>query len=144
MHLNNKNFYFIYTDVSQLFILYFKTICFFLVQIFLLSILYQWFSFVSTALYYCEFKFFSFFTNSGIILFFFSCLLSSYILIPFGWNFFLNLSLQPRIYLEICVSNYFNFYCNVYMLCFIYGQFFTLLFIFLTNINQNFFYIKKI
>lgn len=143
MHLNDVNLYFIFTDVTELFLVYFRLVFFFSIQIATWYLFYHLLSFLSTALYFYEFKFISFLLGSGTFFWFFSSLLSSYILIPFGWNFFLSFQLQQGFYFEARLNEYFNFYSNVYFLCLIYCQLLTLLFLFLANIQQNYSYIKK-
>ena len=143
MHINDENLYFIFTDVTELFSVYLKLIFFFSIQITLWYSFYYLFSFLSTALYSYEFKVISFFLSSSTFFLVLSSLLSSYIIIPFGWNFFLSFQSQQGFYFEARISEYFNFYNNTYILCLIYCQLFTLLFIFLAEIEQNYFYIKK-
>ena len=96
MHLNDVNLYFIFTDVTELFLVYFRIIFFFSVQIVTWYLFYHLFSFLSTALYFHEFKFIRFLFGSGTFFWFLSSLLSSYILIPFGWTFFFKLSVTAR------------------------------------------------
>ena len=143
MHLNDVNLYFIFTDVTELFSVYFRIVLFFSIQIATWYLCYHVFSFLSTAFYFNEFKFVSFLFSSGTFFWFLSGLLSSYVLIPFGWNFFLSFQLQQGFYFEARICEYFNFYNNVYFLCLIYCQLFTLLFLFLANIKQNYPYIKR-
>ena len=143
MHLNDENLYFIFTDVTELFSVYLRLILFFSIQITLWYLFYYLFSFVSTALYYHEFKFIGFLWGSGTFFFVLSSLLSSYIIIPFGWNFFLSFQSQQGFYFEARIGEYFSFYNNAYILCLIYCQLFTLLFIFLAEIQHNYLYIKK-
>ena len=143
MHLNDESLYFIFTDVTELFSVYFRVILFFSVQITLWYLIYHIFSFLSTALYFQEFKFVSFLFNSGTFFWFLSGLLSSYILVPFGWNFFLSFQFQQGFYFEARISEYFYFYNNAYFLCLTYCQLFTILLFFLADIQQNYLYIKK-
>lgn len=143
MHLNDKNLYFIFTDVTELLSVYLKVIFFFSIQVSIWYFFYHLFSFLATALYSQEFKLTSFLLISGTFFWFLSILLSSYIIIPFGWNFFLSFQLQQGFYFEARISDYFNFYSNAYTLCLIYCQLFTFLFIFLADIQQNYYYIKN-
>ena len=143
IHLNDENLYFIFTDVTELFYTYFRLIFFFSIQITLWYLFYHIFSFLSTALYLQEFKFLSFLFGSGTFFWVFSSFLSSYILIPFGWSFFLGFQFQQGFYFEARISEYFEFYSSVYILCLIYCQLLTLLFLFLNNIEQSGPYIKK-
>lgn len=143
MHINDENLYFIFTDVTELFSVYIRVILFFCGQIALWHLFYHIFSFLSTALYFEEFKFVSFFFNSVTFFWFLSGFLSSYILVPFGWNFFLSFKLEQGFYFEARISEYFNFYNNAYFLCLTYCQLLTVLFIFLVDIQHNYLYIKK-
>lgn len=143
MHLNDETLYFIFTDVTELFSIYFKLVFFFSVQVTIWYLFFHLFSFLSTALYFKEFNFLSFLFSSGTFFWFFSSLLSSYILVPFGWNFFLSFQFQHGFYFEARISEYFDFYNNVYFICLIYCQLITLLFLFLADIQQNYIYVKK-
>ena len=143
IHLNDENLYFIFTDVTELFYTYFKLISFFSIQITLWYLLYHIFSFLSTALYIQEFNFLSFLFKSTTFFWFFSSFLSSYILIPFGWSFFLGFQSQQGFYFEARISEYFEFYSGFYTLCLIYCQFFTLLFLFLKDIQESGPYVKR-
>ena len=143
MHINEKELYFIFTDVTELFSVYFKVILFFLIQVALWYLFYHIFSFLSTAFYFQEFKFVSFLFNSGTLFWFLSILFSSYLIVPFGWNFFLSFQLQQGFYFEARISEYFNFYSNAYFVCLVYCQFLAAFFVFLADIQQNYLYIKK-
>ena len=143
MHLSDKNLYFIFTDVTELLSVYIKVVFFFTFQVSFWYFFYYLFSFLSTALYFHEFKLINFLLVSGTFFWLLSVLLSSYIIIPFGWNFFLSFQFQQGFYFEARINDYLNFYTYFYVLCFIYCQLFTLLFIFLINIQQNYYYIKN-
>ena len=143
MHLKDENLYFIFTDVTELLSVYLKVIFFFSIQVSIWYFFYHLFSFLATALYFHEFKLASFLLISGTFFWFLSILLSSYIIIPFGWNFFLSFQFQQGFYFEARISDYFNFYSNAYILSLIYCQLFTFLFIFLADIQQNYYYIKN-
>ena len=143
MHLNDKNLYFIFTDVTELFSVYFRLVLFFVIQINTWYFFYHLFFFLSPALYIYEFIFLKFCWISGTILWFLSGLLSAYILVPFGWFFFLSFQSYQGIYFEARINEYFSFYSNVYLLSLIYCQVFVLLFLFLVDIRLSSFYIKK-
>ena len=143
IHLSNENFYFIFTDVTELFYTYFKLIFFFSIQITLWYSIYHIFFFLSTALYIQEFSFLSFLFKSSTFFWAFSSLLSNYVLIPFGWSFFLNFQSQQGFYFEARISEYFEFYSNLYILCLVYSQSFILLFFFLNDIQESGPYVKK-
>jgi sec-independent protein translocase protein TatC len=143
MHLNDKNLYFIFTNVTELFSTYFQVVSFVTVQVFVWYFFYHLFFFLAPAFYHYEFKFLSFFFNCGTLFWFLSALLSSYIIIPFSWNFFLSFQFQEGFYFEARINDYFKFYTHAYVLCFIYCQFFIILFIFLTDVHQKYLYIKR-
>ena len=143
IQLNDENLYFIFTDVTELFYTYFRLVFFFSIQITVWYLIYYIFSFLSTALYIKEFNFLSFIFKSGTFFLLASIFLSTYILIPFGWSFFLGFQSQQGFYFEARISEYFEFYSSVYILCLIYCQLFTLIFLFLSDIQQNSLYIKK-
>ena len=143
MHLNDKNLYFIFTDVTELLGIYFKIIYFFSVQIVAWYFFYHLFFFLATAFYVHEFRFINFLWFSGTFFWFFSAFFSSYILIPFGWSFFLSFQCQEGFYFEARISDYFRFYIQAYILCLIYCQLYIVLFVFLMDIQRNYDYIKK-
>jgi len=143
MHLNSEGLYFIFTDVTELVSVYFRLILFISLQSSLWYSFFHLFSFISTALHIQEFKFMSFLFNGGTFFLFLSCLLSSYVLIPFGWNFFLSFHSQHGFYFEARINEYLNFYVNIYSLCLLYCELFTILFFFLIDVQQNYSYIKK-
>ena len=143
MHLNDSDFYFIFTDVTELFSVYFGLILFFSIQVTIWFLFYHIFSFFCPALYLHEFKFIDFIFYSVTSFWCFSGLLASYILIPFGWDFFLSFQTQQGFYFEARIGDYFKFYTNVYFLCLVYCQLFTVLFFFLTDIQKSYTYLKK-
>ena len=143
MHLKDKNLYFIFTDVTELFSVYFKLVSFFVIQINTWYFFYHFLFFLSPALYIYEFTLLKFCWVSGTILWFLSGLLSAYILVPFGWFFFLSFQSSQGIYFEARINEYFSFYSNVYFLSLIYCQVFVLMFLFLIDIRLNSCYIKK-
>ena len=143
MHLKSENLYFIFTDVTELFSVYFQLVFFISIQITIWYFFYHLFFFISTALYFQEFKILTFLLSSSTFFWFLTCLLSSYILVPFGWNFFLSFQSQPGFYFEARISEYFNFYKNMYIICLTYCQLFIFIFLFLADIQQSYFYIKK-
>lgn len=143
MHLNDKNSYFIFTDVTELFSVYFRLIRFLVTQTVAWYMIYHVFSFIRPALYFQEFKIVNFLFLGTTLFSLVAVFFSSYILIPFGWSFFLSFQSHQKFYFEARISEYFNFYTNIYFLALTYCQLFTLLFVFLTDIKHNYVYIKK-
>lgn len=143
IHLNDENLYFIFTDVTELFYTYFNLVFFFSIQITIWYLFYHIVFFLSPALYMQEFKFLSFLFKSSIFFWLFSSFFSSYIIIPFGWSFFLGFQYQQGFYFEARISEYFEFYTGLYILCLIYCQLFMLMFLFLNDIQESGPYVKK-
>ena len=142
MHLHDENVYFIFTDVTELFSVYIKVVFFVTIQVTVWCFFYHLLFFVSIALYPCEFKFFSSLWFYGTFFWFLASFLSSYVMIPFGWSFFLSFQLSG-FYFEARINEYLSFYFNTYGLCLIYCQLFTILFFFITDIKHDSNYIKK-
>jgi sec-independent protein translocase protein TatC len=143
MHLGDENLYFIFTDVTELFAIYIRLVFFFSMQLTIWYGLYQLFSFLRPALYSREFKFIKFLFYNTTFFWILTGVLTSYILVPFGWNFFLGFQTSQGLYFEARLSEYFNFYFNVYFLCLIYCQLLSLLFFFLADIPSNYLYVRK-
>lgn len=143
MHLNDENLYFIFTDVTELFTLYFHIILFILMQIVLWYLSFHVFTFLSPALYLREFKLAKSIFFNTTCFWFLSISLSSYILIPLGWNFFLSFQIQEGFYFEARVNNFFKFYTDIYYITLTYCQSLAFLFIFLRDVGKNHFHINK-
>lgn len=142
MHLYDENFYFIFTNVTELFFVYFKVVFFFTIQITIWCFFFHLFVFFCIGLYFREFKFFNSLWLHGTFFWLLACFLTSYVMIPFGWSFFLSFQLSG-FYFEARINEYLNFYFNTFTLCFTYCQIFGILFFFLTNIKQDPNYLKK-
>ena len=143
MHLADNDLYFIFTDVTELFYIYFKLILFISGQITLWYLIYHVFSFISIALYFKEFKFLAFLFKSGTFFWLFSCILTSFVLLPISWNFFLTFQTLQGVYFEARITEYLAFYSNIYFATVVYCQFFTLIFLVLSDVQAKGNYIKK-
>lgn len=137
MHLDSNSLYFISTSVTELFTSYLRIILFFSGQIILWYLGYFLLVFLSLASYTAEFKAINFLFLSITVFWILSTFFSSYILIPFSWNFFVSFQDQKGFYLEARVSEYLDFFINMQVLSLIYFQLFSLLLFFLANIGQT-------
>jgi len=138
---NYKNifkFYFIFTDVREVFSAYITIIFFVSNQIFGFSIVYQTLTFFSSGLYYTEylqlkkFIYLSFFFWISSIFFF------NLILLPISFEFFLSFqnltnSEPVRMYFESKLTEYLDFYIVLYFVCGAYGQILLFLIFFLNS-----------
>ena len=143
-----KLYYFIFTDVTEVFSVYIKVILFLVVQFFTAFVLYHFFSFLSFALFKKEYLFL---TKLLKILFFawvFSFSISNYVLIPFSWNFFFtfqNLVSYKFIslYFEPKISEYLNFCVSIYSITLFYFLVFAILFYIVSYFTNNIYSFKK-
>jgi sec-independent protein translocase protein TatC len=141
--INKYNFfYFIFTDVTEIFYVYFKLIFFLSFQIIILMIFYHFFLFICPALYKNEFKNFKVIFISVNFVSLISIIIAYFVIIPFSWDFFLSFQdlLKNKsftIHFEAKLVEYFNFYISLYYICGIYFQLFVLLFFILNYLNNN-------
>nr|AEP41231.1 SecY [Phytophthora iranica] len=158
-NLLNKNMlkYFIFTNITEIFITNFLIAIFISTFISIqLSILLIWF-FLSKGLYKFENFFFIKFYIFFILFNFFIINLIFKNIIPYIWNFLLNLNFSNlyllTIYFEPKINNYFNFIFSSFIYIFIKFIYFFLFFFFILNnifqlkiiINlRKFFYLKLI
>jgi Sec-independent protein secretion pathway component TatC len=129
----DKLFYFIFTDVTEIFSIYLKLIIFISFQIFLIHFIYHSFLFFSPALFNTEFKKLRKILKFLGLIWFIVGLLVHYLVVPSSWDFFLsfqNLTLDKsfNLYFEAKLSEYFYFYISFYYICIFYLQGFFLLF----------------
>ena len=146
--LNSDVLYFIFTNVTEIFSVYFTIISFISVQVACWYFIYHIFVFLSPALFSNEHQYLYFFFKLFTFFFFFSFVLSNYFLVPLTWQFFLSfkpISFAKSVHFEARLSEYLNFYINVYYFCFVYCQIFSVLFFFLNDIysKKSFIKIKK-
>ena len=108
--------YFIFTSITEIFLVYFQLAFFFTTHIFYFIILYHLISFLSYGLYKIEYNYLKFIFFVSMFLEFVSILFCNIILIPVLLNFFLsfkNYSLQNiNFYFEAKIIDYFQFYFN--------------------------------
>jgi sec-independent protein translocase protein TatC len=150
--LNGKNqlniFYFIFTDVTEIFSVYIKLVVFLSFQIILLFVLYHLFLFFSPALFKKEYNYVKSTVKTVSFVWFISLLITNYFIIPLSWNFFLSfqelfINNSFNIHFEAKLSEYLNFCVSLYYLCGLYFQFFLLLFFILSYLNTSIQNIKR-
>lgn len=138
--------YFIFTDVTEILSVYLSLVMFLSFQILYAYIAYHFFLFLSPALFYIEYLF----CKVGVIvmgiMWTISIVLSTYVLIPITWHFFLsfqNLSLRHslNLHFEARLKEYLHFFISSYFMYMFYFQFFTFLLLLLNYAN---FSIKKL
>ena len=135
--------YFIFTNVTEVFYVYFDLILFISNQIFTILLFYQFFMFLSLGLY----KFELLKLKLTFQLFFISWLFSSILLlkfiIPFSWDFFLSFQDNSKndqlinLFFEAKLNEYLQYFISLYYICLINCQFLTLLVIFLSTLSKT-------
>lgn len=125
--------YFIFTNVTDLVLIYLKLIYFFISQITFLIFIYHLFVFLNTAFSKQEYYFTIYFIKFFFVLWFLGIFLSKYIFIPYSWEFFLSFKNiisdnYISIYFEPKINDYFSFCFNIYNICIFYCQVFAILF----------------
>ena len=146
--LNSDLLYFIFTNVTEIFSVYFTIISFISVQVACWYFIYHIFVFLSPALFSNEHQYLDFFFKLFTFFFLFSFVLSNYFLVPLTWQFFLSfkpISFAKSVHFEARLSEYLNFYINVYYFCLVYCQIFSVFFFFFNYIysKKSFIRIKK-
>ena len=139
--------YFICTNITEIFIIYYTLIQFFTLQFFYMFLVYHSFIFFLPALFKNEFFLFYSYINVNAFLWIGSFISLQYGLVPLSWQFFIymqNFISNKFIYLhfELKLNEFLNFYINFFYLCFFYFQFFIVIYLFFNCLN-NFLLIKK-
>jgi sec-independent protein translocase protein TatC len=146
----NKDFYnyFIFTNITEVFLVYFDLLFFLVFQFFVISIIYHLYSFLSFAMFKKEYEFLCFFIKSSLFIWLISLTITTYIVIPFTWKFFLSYQTLTSIqffllHFEAKLKDYLEFYISSYYICIFYFQIFTILFLNLNYFKTDLLYIKK-
>lgn len=146
--LGTDSFYFIFTNVTEIFSVYIQLIIFLSTQIVFIYFIYHCFNFLSLALFNWEYQKSSSFLRLSFIVWCFSIVLTNYIIIPLTWNFFFSFQKLASdqfmsLHFEAKLNEYLDFYISLYYLCIIYCQIFTIIIFFLSFTSSNFITIKK-
>nr|YP_010516652.1 SecY-independent transporter protein [Haslea pseudostrearia]UXN44195.1 SecY-independent transporter protein [Haslea pseudostrearia] len=141
-YTNVETVYFIFTDVTEIFAVYFKIIMFLGNHIIIGFSLYHLILFFYLGLYNTEYKKLSFTIKIVITFFLISILFFNKILLPTSWHFFLSfqsfsLLKSINLYFESKLNEYLTFYITSYYVCVCYCQIFVLLIFFLEHIKTQ-------
>jgi len=135
-------FYFIFTNVTEILSVYIQLITFIGFQIFLLFTIYHCFVFFSPAMFKSEYFFLFTLFKVSITIWFFSAMVSNFLVIPITWDFFFSFqdlfsSKFVNLHFEAKLTEYLDFYILIYYLCITYFQVFTILFFFLNYMSNK-------
>lgn len=115
---NLKSFYFISTGLTDVFKVYLRLSYFLSTQFLILIFFYHFIIFIAPALFYYEYKIIKIFIFNFCLFFCISIFSINYFIIPNIWNFFFSFQnnnlLNINIFFEAKISDYLNFYINVY------------------------------
>ena len=141
-------FYFIFTDVTEIFSVYMQLIFFFSFQVFFLYFVYHLFCFFAPAIFKFEYYYFVKMIKVSLSLWLLSVFFVNYFLVPSMWDFFLSFPFLSSTYsinlhFEARLSEYLFFYIKLYYICIFYLQIFTILFLFFSYKKVDKKYIKK-
>jgi len=144
----NNPFYFIFTNVTEVFSVYIKLIFWLSGQIMLIQLLYHIFTFLSFALFRLEYNFFKKLLQILLTVFLISAVIYSYLLVPLTWEFFLSFQRLTSgnfisFNFEAKLSEYLNFYVSLYYTCIINFQLFAIFMFFFSYVNSSTSIIKR-
>lgn len=141
-------FYFIFTDVTEIFSVYVKLFFFLSFQTTLFQITYHFFVFFTPSFLKQEYFFIRLVLKKIASVWIISVIIMHCVLIPLSWNFFLNFQNficdnSFNIHFEAKLNEFFYFYISSYYTCVLYFQIIILLFFILQYLNANFTNIRK-
>lgn len=145
---NSNSFYFIFTNVTEIFSVYIQLITFLCLQIFFLYFIYHFFSFLSLAMFKTEFYYLKIFLKFSILNLICSIFFNNFVLVPLTWSFFLSFqdiisSKFIKLHFESKLTEYLAFYILMYYLSVCYCQIFTILFFFFNYVSNKIKITKK-
>ena len=152
IHINFEKsleiFYFIFTDVTEVFLTYLELVIFFSFQMFYMYLIYHFFFYFSSAFFYSEYLYFKSIIKFVFFIWILLGIFNTYFLVPFTWSFFLSfqnitLSTSFMLYFEIKLKEYLLFYISFYYICEFYFQLFLFYWIILDYTKSNLKIIKK-
>jgi sec-independent protein translocase protein TatC len=139
---SDPSVYFIFTDVTEIFSVYAQLIFFIANQVLFIKLFYHSLLFLSLGLYEFEYNNLKFFLKTLLFSWFFSILFLNKILMPLSWKFFLSFHEQTSkstiyLFFEAKLSEYFEYYINLYYACLINCQFLVFVVLFINNLSND-------
>lgn len=145
---NFCSFYFIFTNVTEIFSVYLQLTIFLATQVVFVYLIYHCFNFLSLALFNWEYHLCSVFLKLSFVVGCFSIILTKYIIVPLTWDFFFSFQKIASdqflsLHFEAKLNEYLDFYISLYYLCVFYCQIFTIIIFFLSFVSSDIIGIKK-
>ena len=148
LNLNNKNsFYFIFTNVIEIFYVYFQLVWFICFQCLILYLTYHTFVFFCPALSFKEFYFLFHMWIFLILTWGWLVSVLNSLVIPFFWDLclsFQSLKYSVNLHFEAKLMEYLNFYINLYYLFISYVNIFVFIFFLFYNLMDNLSTLKRL
>ena len=141
--------YFIFTNVTEIFSVYTQLIFFISNQVLFIKFCYHLLMFLSLGLYRFEYVNLKFTLKVLVLSWGLSLFLVNQILVPLSWNFFLSFQESNELktitlFFEAKLSEYFDFYINLYYICLLNFQFFILLTLIINNLSADLSKVKSV
>lgn len=145
---SDTDFYFIFTNVTEIFSAYVQLTIFLSIQIVFVYFIYHCFNFLSLALFNWEYYLVSMFLKSSFFIWYFSIILTNYVIIPLTWDFFFGFQKVASgqfmdLHFEAKLNEYLDFHISLYYLCIYCCQIFTIIIFFFNFVSSNLINIKK-
>ena len=128
---NLETFYFISTNLTDLFNFYFKLAYFVSIQISFIIFIYHFFIFISPSLFNYEYKKLKLIILANFFFYIVSIMLLNNFFLPYSCFFLFNLqtSKNVNVFFEIKIIEYLNFYLTIYYIFILISQIFSVIFI---------------
>ena len=144
----DETFYFIFTDVTEVFYVYMKLILFIGTQIFFFYSFYHLLTFIALGLYGSEYNYLVLTFKTSVVMFFFSIILFNKVLFPFSWEFFLSFQnfailKSLTLHFEAKLIEYLTFYITFYYISVLYFQIFVVLVLIFDYLKNELLIIKR-
>ena len=138
-----KSFYFITTNLSDVFTVCLKCSYFISFQFLIILIIYHILMFLSPGLFNFEYKILRLLVCICVILFILSILILHLCILPFLWDFFLSFqeNCKINIFFESKLTEYFEFYQNIYFVVILINQSFSFIILHLLLTNRKIMFI---
>lgn len=141
----NISYYFIFTNITEMFTTYIQLINCIAIQIIIFFIFYHTISFLAPGLYTFEFEYLSKVFFMSIFFWAFSIFVLNTFFLPTCWEFFLSFQKpNTNLYFEAKINEYLHFYLISYYICSLNFQMFMVLILFFNYINGDLLIIKEL
>ena len=134
---NTESFYFIFTNLTDVFTVYLQISYFISNQFLVLIFVYHFLMFIAPGLFKFEYNLLKYVSFNCFNFFLISILILNYFTLPMLWSFFLGFqeSYKINIFFESKITEYFNFYITLYTISVVIGQFFGIILVFFSYVK---------